>query len=221
MHDGQYQSLLFSETGNLVEHNIEDQRPVGRFQEVVWEPHFELLPKQFDNAGLLENTNRKQQVGDQAVLAFQGDTNQWHLAGGLLPLAKRLEADRSWAHDASIRQAEALSFVWVHESRAIVMAFQDGELLLINSYPVANNAEVLYFSLAPYHVEKIHPSKVRVLVWADESRLLAILNEYNRMSIAAFSAPLSPVYGPNKRVPFAHFLAPLMELAACELPEGN
>jgi hypothetical protein len=220
-HEGQLHWIRLSESGELAEHNIEPDRPEGDFKTVRWETPFELLPKQFEKAGLLEGANQKQAVGDSMSLHFVGDNHDLHIAGGLISLSKRLDQNRSWSNEMAVRQAEGLSFVWVHENTAHVMVYHEGDLLLANSYPVANNAEVLYFALAPFHMEKVHPSKVASVVWADENRQTILENEGERMGIRVCSAPQSAVYGPNKSVPFSHFLAPLLELAACELPEGN
>lgn len=220
-HEGQFHWIRMSENGELAEHRIESDRPEGTYKTVHWQAHFELLPTQFQQAGLLEGANQKQAVGDSFSLQFAGEKGDLHLAGGLLSLSQRLEHNRSWSNDPALRNAEGLSFVWVHEQQAHVLAYHQGDLLVCNSYPVANNAEVLYFALVPYHMEKVHPSKVALVVWADENRLNALENEGERMGIRVSSAPQSAVYGPNKSVPFSHFLAPLLELAACELPEGN
>jgi hypothetical protein len=220
-HERQLHWIRLSESGELAEHNIEPDRPEGDFKTVRWETPFELLPKQFEKAGLLEGANQKQAVGDSMSLHFAGDNHDLHIAGGLISLSKRLDQNRSWSNEMAVRQAEGLSFVWVHENTAHVMVYHEGDLLLANSYPVANNAEVLYFALAPFHMEKVHPSKVAIVVWADENRQTILENEGERMGIRVCSAPQSAVYGPNKSVPFSHFLAPLLELAACELPEGN
>ncbi|MDA0686198.1 MAG: DUF3822 family protein [Bacteroidetes bacterium] len=220
-HEGHFHHIRLSESGELAEHHIESERPEGDFKTVLWQPVFELLPKQFDKAGLLEGANQKQAVGESMSLHFAGEYGALHLAGGLISLSKRLDQNRSWSNEMALRQAEGLSFVWVHENTSHVLVYQEGDLLLANSYPVANNAEVLYFALAPFHMEKIHPSKVAIVVWADENRQTILENEGDRMGIRVCSAPQSAVYGPNKSVPFSHFLAPLLELAACELPEGN
>ena len=219
--EGYFHHIRLSESGELAEHHIESERPEGDFKTVLWQPVFELLPKQFDEAGLLEGANQKQAVGESMSLHFAGESGALHLAGGLISLSKRLDQNRSWSNEMALRQAEGLSFVWVHENTAHVMVYHEGDLLLANTYPVANNAEVLYFALAPFHMEKVHPSKVAIVVWADENRQTILENEGERMGIRVCSAPQSAVYGPNKSVPFSHFLAPLLELAACELPEGN
>jgi hypothetical protein len=220
-HEGHFHHIRLSDSGELAEHHIESDRPEGDFKTVLWQTAFELLPRQFDQAGLLVGANLKQAVGDSMSLHFAGENGQLHLAGGLLSLSKRLEQNRSWSNESALRQAEGLSFVWVHDHTVCVFAYHEGDLLLANSYPVANNAEVLYFALAPFHMEKVHPSKVALVVWAEENRLNALENEGERMGIRLSSAPQSAVYGPNKSVPFSHFLAPLLELAACELPEGS
>jgi hypothetical protein len=217
-HEGHFHHIRLNESGELAEHHIESDRPEGDYKTVLWHPVFELLPNQFDKAGLLEGANQKQAVGDSMSLHFAGDNHDLHLAGGLISLSKRLDQNRSWSNEMAVRQAEGLSFVWVHENTAHVMVYHEGDLLLANSYPVANNAEVLYFALAPFHMEKVHPSKVAIVVWADENRQTILENEGERMGIRVCSAPQSAVYGPNKSVPFSHFLAPLLELAACELP---
>jgi len=220
-HEGQFHHIRLSESGELAEHRIESERPEGDYKTVLWQAFFELLPTQFEKAGLLEEANQQQRVGDSFSLHFAGKNGDLHLAGGLLSLSKRLEANRSWSNDSALRNAEGLSFVWVHENTAHVMVYHEGDLLLANSYPVANNAEVMYFALAPFHMEKVHPSKIALVVWADENRQAVLENEGDRMGIRICSAPQSAVYGLNKSVPFSHFLAPLLELAACELPEGN
>jgi hypothetical protein len=220
-HEGYVHWVRLSEGGELAEHGIDSERPEGSFKTVQWQMPFELLPVQFRQAGLLEGATQTQAVGESHLLQFAAEPGQLHLAGGLMTLSKRLEHNRSWSNEPKLRQAEGLSFVWVHENTAHVMAYHEGDLLLSNSYPVANNAEVLYFALAVFHVEKVHPSKVALVIWTEENRLNALENEATRMGIHLFAAPQSAVYGPNKAVPYSHFLAPLLELASCELPEGN
>lgn len=111
-------------------------------------------------------------------------------------------------------------YVLVHvcDQRITVAAFSEQKPLLLNTFPAGNEAEALYFALAPFKRAGISIADVAVSVLADATAHATLLQQFGRFipHVKPFSIVLP--YEVGQYPPHADISLLLYTLSQCGLP---
>ena len=109
--------------------------------------------------------------------------------------------------------------VFVHNATALISVYVGEQLLLLNSFPVANEAEVLYFAVAALKKAGINIQNARVELLAEEHASHTIIELFRRFLNNTAYCPINLPYSLDQLPPQAHIAALMHLMPQCALPE--
>lgn len=215
------QMMAFDESGSMVFHRIykdstEDsivkeiaQSGADRVLYLGQHPYYALTPAAFMNSYHPEWGAPEKKLTVNAEISFSYIHE--------LPLSYPLY------RIAQPRSAVFYHYVLCHvfDSQVTVAAFSGGQLLMLNTFPAGNEAEALYFALAPLKKAGIETENARIELMAEEHLAHIHLNLFSRFCQDVAMCPLDLPYESGQFPPGADISALLYQLPQCALPEAD
>lgn len=215
------QMMAFDVSGNMVFHRIFKNSPHDTIEKEIeligaerviylsQHPYYALTPAAFRNSFHPEwgEANKTLPVNAEVSFSYIHE----------LPLSYPLY------HIAQPRSAVFYHYVLCHvfDSQVTVAAFSGGQLLLLNTFPAGNEAEALYFALAPLKKAGIDTENARIELMAEEHLAHIHLNLFSRFCQDTAMCPLDLPYESGQFPPGADISALLYQLPQCALPEAD
>lgn len=107
----------------------------------------------------------------------------------------------------------------VHGGKAMVAVYAGEQMLLLNAFSKANEAEVLYFTVAALKKAGIGVQSARVELLAEEHESHVLLELFRRFLNNAAYCPANLPYSLDQFPPQAHIAAIMHLMPQCALPE--
>ncbi len=108
--------------------------------------------------------------------------------------------------------------VHVHNQQVTVAAFSEQKPLLLNTFPAGNEAEALYFALAPFKRAGISTTDIAISVLSDSTALPGLLQQFGRFVPQVKPFHFSLPYPVDQYPPHADISLLLFTLSQCGLP---
>jgi hypothetical protein len=213
--------MAFNPAGEMVFHRILNQVEVSHSEAVKQEmgatklinlslnTAFKAVPTVFKSAPVPELSEKI------VCVDFGKDLSLCFNVGDAVPFA--LPFYLMSQHRSS--QFDQYVLVFVHSAKALIAAYAGEQLLVLNSYPVANEAEVLYFASAALKKAGISIQNARVELMAAEHASHGIQDLFKRFLNNTAYCPANLPYSLDQLPPQAHIAALMHLMPQCALPE--
>lgn len=213
--------MAFNPAGDMVFHRILNQIEASHAETVKQEMGavklihlslksvFKAVPTVFKSAPVPELSEKV------ACVDFSKDLSLCFHAADAVPLA--LPFYLMSQHRSS--QFDQYVLVFVHSGKALLAAYSGEQLLLLNSYPVENEAEVLYFASAALKKAGIGIQNARVELMAEEHASHGIQDLFKRFLNNTAYCPANLPYSLDQLPPHTHIAALMHLMPQCALPE--
>ena len=224
---GHSQAMAFDQEGNLKFHCIESTSEPGwvnrileetglkeAFRMQIEEP-FLLSPKAFRTSTLNVGSENGSEVLLSSGLYLKLDTPLENTSHGVAALL-------SFGQTRS-KQSNFTDYVLLmnHGRTLILLLFHQGTLHLANSYPVSNEAEMLYFAVAAAKSAGVSVDKLEVEMVADTGVMPAVKKTFDRFLPHFKEAPLQLPYEDGAFPPFLAETWLLYQFSKCVSPVEN
>lgn len=210
--------MAFDADGEMVVHLISgtaaDETAEKSHNEAVtlnFDAAYTLVPDVFQDAyyaGLSEPMQKIPVEGGFVLLCGEGQS-----IPAALPLFRlAFEAAKTTPHFA---------LVHVHAQQVTVAAFSEQKPLLLNTFPAGNEAEALYFTLAPFKRAGISSTDMVLSVLSDATALPGLLQQFGRFVPQVKPFQFSLPYPVDQYPPHADISLLLFTLSQCGLPAAT
>jgi hypothetical protein len=173
---------------------------------------FMLAPVAFEETALpvFNNAKRVRLDGDISLIADVALESQgFHCIIPLYHIASK-EASK----------AQHLVYCFAFDKNIFVLFFSHGKLQMANSFPAANESEILYFAVAPIKKAGLNVQDVRFLFLAEAEDLKAIMRTVDRFLPNTAIASIDLPYIAGEYPPYATIAFLLYQYLQCALPEA-
>lgn len=220
--DGVLQVMCTDDEGQILLHIIEENstfpgpetftgtKHTGEVLQMLIAEPFALLPKVFSHSGLAAPASDTSvtKLSDSLYLAYPQTANPaFHAAVPLYLIS----------HERAQRQNHYL-FCWVQFPLCFVFYYRNGQCELANSYPVANDSEVLYFCMAAVKKSGTDIRNVKFEILGEDTK--SLIQAFSRFVNTAENAKMELPYTAGEYPPHAPVSYLLYQYLTCELPEG-
>lgn len=220
--EGVLQVMCADEEGQILLHVIEENSSFSGAETYTGAKHsgevlqmqiaapFALLPKVFSHSGLAAPASETTvcKLSDSLYLAYpQTVTPGFHVAVPLFMIS----SERAQRQDHFL-------FCWVQFPLCFVFYFRNGQCELANSYPVANDSEVLYFCMAAVKKSGTDIRNVKYEILGEDTK--SLIQAFGRFVNSAQNAQMELPYPAGEYPPHAPVSYLLHQYLTCELPEG-
>jgi hypothetical protein len=212
---GVLHEMAFNLEGEMVLHRIADNRlsaadnAVTKGFRLSPEIPYALIPEAFQDAQTPEAavSLRKIQVEGGYCIVFED--------GNTLPVALPLFV----IGQGMCKGKNHFVLLHVAQKKVTVAAFSEQKPLLLNTFPAGNEAEALYFALAPFQRAGIAETEVDVAILADKESQASLMQLFERFTGRVSPCPVALPYQVGEYPPFADISLLLFTLFSCGLPE--
>ena len=207
--------MAFDANGDMVLHQISAIRTTANREEEAFSGY--VLDSSFGYAlvpDVFQSAEHPALTGPLQHIAVEGGFVLTAAKGKTIPAALPLYR---LAHEQAKGKSHHV-LVHVHEHRVTVAAFSDQKPLLLNTFPAGNEAEALYFTLAPFKRAGISISEVTVSVLADATTHANLLQQFGRFIPHVKPFTITLPYEVGQYPPHADISLLLYTLSQCELP---
>jgi Protein of unknown function (DUF3822) len=218
---GIYQVMATDETGNLLLHIIEQVETEPQIEQIL--PNissnrvtqmlsknpFALLPKGFSQTQVPGWDSESVNISLSSQLSLAYPSTVKNTTHSIFPLYK-YSVEQTKGH-------EHYMLCWVHDSLCSILYFRNGNCELANTYPAANESEILYFCMAAAKKAGADVRKVQFDILGDEVQ--SLLLAFQRYIPNAVAAKIELPYPAGEYPPQASISFLLYQFLTCELPE--